>query len=187
MEKSLYSCTNCKSPLPPEWISKFKFNVCPSCGTLYPQTIEFLDNYFRIIQISKELKSASELLLKNEINASVREVLVKFETIVRKKSGLKDSIGAELMAKAFSFKMDSNKGEVTEEPKIKINDLSTKTKRNEQEGIKFLAMGLMHGIRNIYMHSEGAHKLFYSIQIITLTDLILKQILDRESIATCSE
>ena len=187
MEENLYKCKNCDSPIPPELALEIKFNICPGCGKLYPQTIEYLENYFRIVQLSKELKSVRELLLKSETNASVREALIKFETIVRKKSGLKDCYGKDLMAKAFSFKMDSNKRKIIEEPKIKVNNLSTISKRNEQEGIKLLAMGLMQGIRNIYMHSEGAHKLFYCIQIITLIDLILKQILGWESIATCSE
>ena len=186
MKKSLYKCKNCDSPIPPELALEIKFNFCPVCGKLYPQTIEFLENYFRIIQLTKELKPSSELLLKSELNVSVREAFIKFETIVRKKSGLKNLVGKNLMAKAFSFKMDSNK-KVIEEPKIKVNNLSSISKRNEQEGIMYLAMGLMHGIRNIYMHSEGTHKLFYSIQIITLVNLLLKQILGWESIATCSE
>ena len=185
MNYNIYKCLNCNSPLPPELVLELGFNVCPECGKLYPQTIDYLENYFRIIQLNEELKKASSLLLKTEMTAAVREALIKFETIIRKKSGLKNCYGKDLMAKAFSFKMDRDI--VTEEPKIKINDLSTNTKRNEQEGIMYLAMGLMQGIRNIYMHSEGTTKLFYSVQIITLVDLILKQILGWTSIATCSE
>ena len=58
------------------------------------------------------------------------------------------------------------------------------TERNEQEGIKFLAIGLMQGIRNVYMHTRGTEKLYYCVQIITTTDLLLKQVLGWESVAS---
>ena len=140
-------------------------------------------NYLRIIQLTDVLLPASELLLKSEFNAAVREAVVTFESSVRKKSGLKDMTGTDLMAKAFSFKFDSNAKKLTEKPRIRINNLSSISKRNEQEGVKFMAMGVMQGIRNIYMHSEGSDKLYYALQILTTIDLLLKLVIYSGSIA----
>lgn len=185
MDNNNYKCTNCDSPIPPEVAKKIKFNVCPICGTLYPQTIIYISNYFRIIQLSEELNKVKNLLLKSELNASVREAIVEFETIVREKAELSDSMGASLMGKAFNFKFDSGKKEVIEEPKIKLNDLTNISKRNEQEGFTLMTMGFMKGIRNIYSHTRGASKLYYSLQIITMIDLFIKQF-SGDSLASCS-
>jgi len=176
MRKNSFKCNNCNSAIPTELVEKYQFNVCPKCGHLYPNCIEILKNYFRIIQLSEKLAKATMLLFKSETTAAVREAIVILESTIRDKSELKDLIGADLIAKAFSFKTDSQTKNIIEEPKIKINDLSTITKRNEQDGIKFIAMGLMQGMRNIFMHSKGTEKLFYCIQVITTVDLLLKHI-----------
>ena len=199
MKKKTYRCKTCKISFSPifrlqefdklgklicsEDVEFDRVNCCPRCGNLLPETINYIRNYFEIIHLSEELDDARDLFLKSELVGAVREAVIKFENIVRKKSGLKDLKGVDLMAKAFSFKFDQNKGAVTEEPKIKVTDLSTVAKRNEQEGVKFMSMGLMQGIRNIYTHHEGNERLFYCLQIITVVDLLLKQIKGGETIA----
>jgi len=187
--KKRIRCKSCKvSFLPILFVGKTevecRFNVCPKCGNLFPKTIDYINNYFEIIKLSEELNKARTLFLKSELVGAVREAVIKFENIVRKKSGLGDLTGSDLMAKAFSFKFDQDKKIVTEQPKIKVNNLSNVAKRNEQEGMKFMTMGLMQGIRNIYAHYEGNERLFYCLQIITVIDLLLKQILGWESIAS---
>jgi uncharacterized protein (TIGR02391 family) len=172
-----YKCNNCGISFNYESKTHNLFNNCPYCGAMYKKTIEYIKHYFRLIQLEKELEEAYRLILKNELNAAVREALIRFEAYVKKKSGLTDLIGLELMSNAFSFKYDQKSNIIIEYPKIQINDLSNITKRNEQDGIKFMAMGLMRGIRNIYIHSEPAGKLYYSLQIITIIDLMLKQII----------
>ncbi len=116
------------------------------------------------------------MALKSEPEAAVREAVVTLETTVKEISGLVDLTGADLMAKAFSFKFDSQSNKVTGPPKIQLNDLDSVSKRNEQDGVKFVAMGLMQGVRNIFMHSKGTRKLFYCLQTIMTVDWILKQI-----------
>ena len=186
MELNNYQCNNCDSPIPSE-IASHKFNICGSCGNLYPQCAELISNYFRIIHLAKELQSVSKLFFKSEFTAAVREAFIKLETIVREESGLKDLSGKDLMAKAFSFKMDKNTKKIIEYPKIKINDLTSISKIDEQEGMKLMAMGVMQGIRNVYMHSHGSRRLYYALQIITVVDLLITQVISSESIATCSE
>ncbi|MGA2466379.1 MAG: TIGR02391 family protein [Thermodesulfobacteriota bacterium] len=188
-KKKTIKCKNCELSFLPILLVdgekiKCRFNVCPNCGNLLPKTINYIRNYFEIIQLSKELDKAKGLFLKSELVSAVREAVIKFEDIVREKSGLKDLKGSDLMGKAFSFKFDQNKNIIAEEPKIKVNNLSNVAKRNEQEGIKFIAMGLMQGIRNFYVHYEGNERLFYCLEIMTLINLLLKQIMGEESIAS---
>ena len=183
MNEELHKCPNCSASFPAAFVTEVGFNICPTCGNLLPETIDYIDNYFRIIQLVKPFHNAKDLMLKSESVAAVRDALVTFENIVREKSNLSDLMGPDLMAKAFSFKYDSNTKAITQKPRIPINSLSNVTERNEQEGIKFLAMGLMQGIRNIYMHTQGTEKLYYCLQIITTTDLLLKQVLGWQSVA----
>lgn len=170
--KNGYVCVNCDSPIPPSFAEKEKFNNCPVCGHLYPQTVIYIENYFRMIQLSKSLEKAKRLFLKSEIEAAVREAIIQYETCVKNKSGL-DLSGADLMAKAFKFEINRNDNIIIEEPKIKLNDLSNNSMRNEQEGVQFLSMGLMKGVRNIYMHSEASEKLYHGLQIISMVDFLL--------------
>lgn len=184
-------CKNCKVSFLPKLIVgeedkeiECRFNVCPNCGNLLPKTIGYIENYFEIIHLSEDLNKAKTLFLTSELVGAVREAVIKFESIVRKKSGLKELRGSDLMAKAFSFKFDENKKVISEEPKLRVNDLSNVPERNEQEGIKFISMGLMQGVRNIYMHHEGNERLFYCLQIITMVDFLLKHIMGWESVAS---
>lgn len=183
MSKNKFMCKNCNSPIPTEMAKKYNFNACPVCGHLYPKCIEDIKQYFRIIQLSKELEKAGNLILQSETSAAVREAVIVLETLVKELSFLSDLSGSGLMAQAFSFKIDSQTKQVTEKPKISINDLSTISKINEQEGTKFIAMGLMQGVRNIFMHSKGTEKLFYCLQVITTVDFLLKQIFGWNAIA----
>lgn len=183
MSKNKLTCKQCNSPIPIKLEKKYNFNFCPVCGYLYPKCIEDIRQYFRIIQLSKELEEVGNLILKSEMVAAVREAVIVLETLVKKLSGLNDLTGSDLMAKAFSFKIDPQTKEVTEKPKIPISNLSTVSKRNEQDGTKFIAMGLMQGVRNIFMHSEGTEKLFYCLQVITTIDFLLKQIIGWGAIA----
>jgi hypothetical protein len=184
MNDEIDRCSHCGAAFPVAFLAGIKANFCPACGNLRPDAANYIENYFRIIQLVDPLQTAAGLILKSECVAAVRDALVTFEDVVRSESGLSDLMGSDLMAKALSFKYDAPTDTVTEAPRIRIGDLSTVTGRNEQDGIKFLAMGLMQGIRNVYMHTQGSVKLYYCMQIITTTDLLLKQILGRRSVGS---
>ena len=170
-----YECPGCGN-LDATLARELEFNLCPTCGALLPVTLEKISSFFKLIQLSSELDRASKLTLKGETVASIREALVVFETAVRSKSGLQAHTGPDLMAKAFSFEVDSKDGSVTRQPKIALNNLGSLSERNEQEGVKLMAMGLMQGVRNIYMHTAGDERLFLGLQILATVDLLLKRI-----------
>ena len=170
-----YKCSNCDSPIPKWIVYDCKFNCCPMCGELYPQTKEYIENYFRIIQLSDDLEKAKNLIIKGEFEASVREAVVVFESLVKKKSGLTKLMGSDLMAKAFSYKKNDD-GVFTELPKIQVNGLSTISEINEQDGLKYLSMGVMSGIRNIYMHGSASSRIYSALQIVSFIDLLIKEV-----------
>lgn len=66
------------------------------------------------------------------------------ENFVLKKTGL-SIYGKDLMAQVFN----------EDDPIIKLNELKTKSNRNEQVGFKFLFMGAYVGIRNPKAHGEA--------------------------------
>jgi len=176
-------CPNCSASFPKKFVKELGFNICPTCGNLLPETIDYIENFFRIIQLIEPLQNAKDLMVKSECAAAVRDALIMFEVIVKEKSGLSHLMGKELMDEAFKFKYDSQNDTITQKPKIAINGLSNITERNEQNGIRNLAIGLMRGMRNIYMHTQGTRKLYYCLQIITMTDLLLKHVLGWQGVA----
>jgi uncharacterized protein (TIGR02391 family) len=85
-----------------------------------------------------------ELFLDGYINESVRKALEKFETTVQKLAGDAGRDGAELMGSVFNERS----------PVIKINNQLTIKERNEQEGYKLIAMGMMRWWRNELSHGD---------------------------------
>ena len=154
------------------------FNVCAKCGDLLDHSLEKIKEFFKILAIDKHLSDAVRLVYKSELVSAVRESCIKLEEIVREKSGLKLK-GADLMAKAFNFEYDKKLDKIITPPLIALNELSTETLRNEQDGIKFMAMGVMRGIRNIYLHTKGSQKIYFCLEILTIIDFLITNIIGK--------
>lgn len=90
------------------------------------------------------LPDCKQLFIEGHINESVRKALEKFEKTVQQLSFITDKIGPDLMALAFS----------ETDPKVRLNDLSSKAQVNEQIGFKLIAMGMMHWWRNNLSHGD---------------------------------
>lgn len=76
---------------------------------------------------------------------AVFEVCKAFDSTVKSKSRFNDS-GQSLMGKALSVSGP-----------LKINSQRSQSECNEQEGIKFLCMGLMNAVRNPQAHEPELH------------------------------
>ncbi len=152
------------------------FNGCGKCGAFMPRTKKIIQDYFGLMLIDNRLSGAVRLAMKGETTAAVREATVTLETVVRKKSGL-NAIGANLMDQAFSFEYDRKNNLITRLPLIQLNNLSNETKRNEQDGMRLITMGVMRGVRNIFAHSNATSKFYYCLNIITTVDMLIEQIL----------
>ncbi len=89
------------------------------------------------------MPECEKMFIDGHINEGVRKGLEKLEALVQQLSSLSDD-GADLMGKAFN---ETN-------PKIKLNDLTTKSEMNEQDGFKLIAMGIMRWWRNTLSHGD---------------------------------
>ncbi|GIW41859.1 MAG: hypothetical protein KatS3mg076_2436 [Candidatus Binatia bacterium] len=86
----------------------------------------------------------AEMFRDGHFNEAVRKALERFEKFVQDTLGDHKTFGRDLMAKAFGG----------EPPPIALNALTTANDRSEQEGFKFLTMGAMSGMRNLYSHGD---------------------------------
>lgn len=161
--------------------SNFDFKVCAKCGALYPATIKKIKEYHDILQISPKFESALKLLYISQYESSIRQAIIILEQQLQNLSGLENLNGHELVSKAFTYKFDSNKNELITPPKIKINNLSNITERNEHDGIQLMLMGFFRGVRNIYMHKSVETQIMTSLNLITqisfYDNLITRQLL----------
>ena len=87
------------------------------------------------------------------------------DNFVKKKTSL-SIYGKDLMAKVFN----------EDNPIIKLNELRTKSNRDEQEGFRFLFMGAMEGIRNPKAHDEVAELDPYkTLEYLGLASLLMRR------------
>ncbi len=85
-----------------------------------------------------------EMFRDGHFNEAVRKALERFEKRIQDTLDDHKIFGRDLMAKAFGG----------DQPPIPLNALKTANDRSEQEGFKFLAMGAMAGMRNLYSHGD---------------------------------
>jgi len=92
---------------------------------------------------TRELVEAVDNRLENEqYEDAVKQALLYLTSFVRGKTGLIED-GVSLMSK--TFKKDN--------PAIKINNLSSDTDKNEQQGVMFIGQGIYSAFRNPLNHS----------------------------------
>lgn len=175
--KTILRCPSCnKQYSDQEKRISHLFNLCPYCGELFPRTLRTIRSYLDLIDLHPALKSVKTLLCKGELTAGAREALIVLESYVRERLGRSDLKGKVLMSKAFSFEFDKAKNEMVRKPLIMITDLSTESKRNEQEGILQIALGLMAGARNILMHHQGTVIIGNALSVVSAVHLVLHHI-----------
>ena len=105
-----------------------------------------LCSLFEQLSLHPELTSdISELFLEGHYNEAIRKALERFEKSIQDISGLQELSGKDLMTKAFSLSS----------PPIALNELNGTNDKNEQEGFRFMTMGAMIGLRNIFSHGDA--------------------------------
>ncbi len=128
--------------------TNFKENVISilvDLGTAYnlDQTVDFY------INLHPKVKEHSLILFKNgHYTQAIFESVKALNNYVKEKAQILDKDLSDAMAKAFN---ENN-------PVIKLNDLITRSDKDEQEGFKFLYMGAMKGIRNPKAHENIMQK-----------------------------
>lgn len=93
---------------------------------------------FNIYPMHERIRQVSRSLFEQgEFSASVFEATKVLESVVREKTGLENT-GRSLMQEAMNVR----------EPRIKFNRLETRSERDEQEGLKLIAEGIIAAYRN---------------------------------------
>ena len=115
-----------------------------------------------------ELRSVSRALFEIEHYArAVEEAFKCLNNAVKRKSGLKAQDGAGLMKSAFS----------ANSPRLALNDLSTKSEKDEQLGYMEIYAGAITGIRNPRAHEhELEDKPEIAIELLTLANHLMRKL-----------
>lgn len=104
-----------------------------------------VDAYDLLIR-DDELRSTTRRLFVDGHNAqAVEEACKCLNNVVKTLAGVETSDGADLMRKAFSAKS----------PILKLNDLLTRSKQDQQRGYMELYAGMMTGVRNPRAHEHA--------------------------------
>jgi len=100
---------------------------------------------FDRLNLHESLKDdVAEMFRDGHLNEAVRKALERFEKRIQDAINDHKAFGRDLMAKVFN---ENN-------PLIPLNEMKTANDRSEQEGFKFLTMGAMSGMRNLYSHGD---------------------------------
>ena len=116
------------------------------------------------------VESSRSLYASRHYAQAIFEAYKRIEIEVRRVSGLSDKSGKDRMAQAFGG----------QKPKIRLNPMDTWTDRNEQEGFKFIFMGIVLGIRNPKAHDPiEQNDPYKTLEYLGLASLLLKRIDER--------
>ena len=117
----------------------------------------------------KVLKVAEKLFQDGHYPEAIFAAFKSLEAYVKRKSGVKNKSGKDLMAHVFS---ESN-------PILKIKYSHPDTAKEEQEGFKFIFMGAMVGIRNPKAHYTIIQRdRARTMQYLALASLLFKTVDD---------
>jgi len=121
---------------------------------------------FEALKLHPEIKKVSGSLFKTgHYSPSIFEAFKLVNIYVRKKSGLKDKDGTDLMHSAFN---ENN-------PILMLNPLKSLYDKDEQQGFRFIFVGSMQGIRNPKAHEikelKDPQK---ALEYLSLASLLLK-------------
>lgn len=123
---------------------------------------------YEMLEIHPEIRAVSESLFNSGHHAqAIFEAYKKVDNLVKSASGMQSLHGKALMLKAFSPK----------NPILFLNDLSTRSGLDEQEGFMHLYAGAMMGIRNPKGHDEVVQvDPFKTIEYLCFASLLAKRV-----------
>ena len=128
--------------------TNFKENVISilvDLGTTY--NLDQTEDFY--INLHPKVKEHSLILFKNgQYTQAIFESVKALNNYIKEKAQILDKDLSDAMAKAFN----------ENDPIIKLNDLITRSDKDEQAGFKLLYMGAMKGIRNPKAHENIMQK-----------------------------
>jgi len=125
-----------------------------------------INNVFDMLNLHPKIKEVSESLFKDgHYSDAILKSLIALEDSVKQKSGVSDRDGFDLMNYVFS----------EDRPILKLNELKTKTDRDEQKGFRFIFAGVITGVRNPKAHTIVIQKdPFKTLEYLSLASLLFK-------------
>lgn len=129
-------------------------------------TDELLPYLFDAMQFHPKVVKASKKLFEDgHYTDAIFRAFTEVNNFVKAKTGL-ELDGKALMSQVFRI----------ENPVIKLNELRTKSERDEQEGFMFLFMGAMEGIRNPKAHDNIIQKdPLKTLEYLALASLLMRR------------
>ncbi len=98
-----------------------------------------------IVNLHEKISEVSLELFKNgHYTQAIFESVKTLNNYIKEKANIQDKDLSDAMAHAFNER----------NPLIKLNDLETRSEKDEQEGFKLIYMGVMKGIRNPKAHEN---------------------------------
>ena len=129
-----------------------------------------LEALFESVNLHHKVETSSKsLFVTSHFAQAILEALKSLETELREISGL-SLTGQDLINKAFK----------ENEPRIQLNPMTDITERDEQEGFRFIFMGVMRGIRNpiVHRHADWSDP-FLALKYLCMVSLLFEKLDNR--------
>ncbi len=162
-------------------VTQAEFNYCPGCGVLGAHWQQLCNALLSLYEGDGRLTEALALFRKAAYPDAARAALISIEMEL-KRLGKTENYGSQLVDDVLSFEYDKKEQMYPREPIIKINDLSSQSDRNEQDGIRLLISGMFKGLRNVLMHQHVKFSPIHALSVVVISNLLI-DILNHGSIS----
>jgi uncharacterized protein (TIGR02391 family) len=127
-----------------------------------------LDSLFNALHLHTKVIEVSQDLFKNgHYSEAILKSLIALNENVKEKAGITERDGFDLMNHVFQ----------EERPILKLNELRTRSEKDEQKGFRFIFAGSMAGIRNPKAHKIVAQKDPYkTLEYLSLVSLLFRRL-----------
>ena len=127
-----------------------------------------LNRLFNALHLHKKVIEVSKDLFKNgHYSEAILKSLIALNESVKEKSGITEKDGFDLMNHVFQ----------EERPILKLNELRTRSDKDEQKGFRFIFAGSMAGIRNPKAHTIVNQKDPYrTLEYLALVSLLFRRL-----------
>jgi uncharacterized protein (TIGR02391 family) len=150
---------------------------CGECGTPYPWTVAKHDQiddagFWKLLhpKVSKLARPRFESgHYADAVEASLKELNTDVKSIYRKAKNV-ELDGVDLMRKAFRG----------DDPVIRLEDLSTESGKNIQDGYSHIMAGVLQAIRNPKAHENIEISADRAIHLLTLASLLFYRLDERK-------
>jgi len=134
--------------------------------------------FFANLRLHPAVKGACEkLFIDGHYASAILEAYKALNNHVKKKSGQAALDGKDLMVQVLSFDYDQTTDQVRRKPLLQLNELDSRSSRDEQQGFMYLFMGSMLGIRNPKAHEIVEQKdPFRTLEYLSLASLLAKRV-----------